>query len=982
MTGSSERRSCWRSLLSVALGVVVVAVALDLRAAGSFRGLQDGYVFHPDAPKQVRALGNYLVGRYLWYTGTWFYDGYPYGLNHVDEGILRATIPLGRLLLRWVLPEATEAPMLDRSVLYYWVHCLRIFYGMVVFGTTVAVAALLTRRRVCIGLTAWLAALAPLSAVVTHSATGDIGVDLFTMFAVLLLAWHARRPHAIWLWLAGAMVGMAFSCKYNGALGGIPIGLYVVARAWQQRRWSLLAGGGVLALLGLGVGIMLGTPALWISWNQTWHDIGVNFENIRWYCVHESWRQRPLLDRLGDSIRTNGPRIGAALGWPLVAGAVAASVLLLKRGARGRAAEPAPDGREAAHLAISLYPLLALTISVLGKPVVQPFHFSYLVPPLILATVFLVDRLPAGRARAPHAMAAAFVVLALFDSATRARAERFFWVRDDIKAYHAYESVVLNPREVHQRSRGSVIRAFCLEPPNIAEFRNLPGWVRTGNPDGLVWTGLAATPLPTIPYPESRDWILLNGPTFPRDDRAFRTMPGIPVERHAVAYEEVPVLYVGIRSGMWPARVRLDVGGEKRLVELGVDGECVVEFRGATWRLGPGRDGIDTVRLCRIEARTELGDAWITVMRSAAERDAYALTGPDVAWTNALARDWPEPAPDTLAALECARFYDSEGTPPLRLDAADAREQERFLVVAGDESLRGSGATYPRIGDVVGYHDMPILRARSWGTLALPAGAYRWECEWGALDAGAEVSMRVEDPLGVHVGPLAEVKQSLAVGRQRVVLPLVKPYAPYECRLVVTCTAGRAELLQWRLVPDPGAMLQALHEWRAGGLRPAWGPAATPVEPHLTLTRVRTDASFGGRVRVRAVEYPAVFTAGDTLELRLDADLLRHRMRDYGDFDVFIHFYDQWGGEAYAERYPLDSLMSATHRGELMRMPIDPGLTPAPYELRLAIRNRYSHRRLDVKLGDDTDAAVLGRKLVIGRMQVREPAHDDAHAKK
>ena len=48
-------------------GVVVLLVALPLRLSGLFRGLDRGEFFHPDEPKQVMALHNYLEGRYLWY---------------------------------------------------------------------------------------------------------------------------------------------------------------------------------------------------------------------------------------------------------------------------------------------------------------------------------------------------------------------------------------------------------------------------------------------------------------------------------------------------------------------------------------------------------------------------------------------------------------------------------------------------------------------------------------------------------------------------------------------------------------------------------------------------------------------------------------------------------------------------------------------------------------------------------------------------
>lgn len=146
--------------------------------------------------------------------------------------------------------------------------------------------------------------------------------------------------------------------------------------------------------------------------------------------------------------------------------------------------------------------------------------------------------------------------------------------------------------------------------------------------------------------------------------------------------------------------------------------------------------------------------------------------------------------------------------------------------------------------------------------------------------------------------------------------------------------------------------------------------------------RVQTDASFGGRVRLLAVSYPPVYTVGETLEMDMEVVLMRHDICDYGDLDLFVHFYEVSGREAYAERYPLDSLVSAVRRGESMRMPIDSRLAPGLYELRLAIRNRYTRRRLDVDEAREDGLAVHGRKLVIGRMDVRAAAHDDARAKK
>ena len=73
----------------VLLWCLIIFTAFYLRISGVFRGVEGNYRYHPDEPKQVQELSFYLEGRYLGYRGHWHYDGYPYGLNKVDEVILR-----------------------------------------------------------------------------------------------------------------------------------------------------------------------------------------------------------------------------------------------------------------------------------------------------------------------------------------------------------------------------------------------------------------------------------------------------------------------------------------------------------------------------------------------------------------------------------------------------------------------------------------------------------------------------------------------------------------------------------------------------------------------------------------------------------------------------------------------------------------------------------------------------------------------------
>jgi len=82
---STARRTqiAFALLLALLLGPDLI-----LRAEGLFRGLPVNYEYHPDEPKQVAALENFLCNRYIWYIGSPYYDGYPLALSHLDEWIL------------------------------------------------------------------------------------------------------------------------------------------------------------------------------------------------------------------------------------------------------------------------------------------------------------------------------------------------------------------------------------------------------------------------------------------------------------------------------------------------------------------------------------------------------------------------------------------------------------------------------------------------------------------------------------------------------------------------------------------------------------------------------------------------------------------------------------------------------------------------------------------------------------------------------
>ena len=94
-----------KKILIIIVWVAVVGLAVQFRTAGLYRGFATGGIYHPDEPKQVVALSIYMQGKYLRHVGSRFYDGYPYGLNHLDEWILRPVLGARNALTRHISPD-------------------------------------------------------------------------------------------------------------------------------------------------------------------------------------------------------------------------------------------------------------------------------------------------------------------------------------------------------------------------------------------------------------------------------------------------------------------------------------------------------------------------------------------------------------------------------------------------------------------------------------------------------------------------------------------------------------------------------------------------------------------------------------------------------------------------------------------------------------------------------------------------------------
>lgn len=560
--------------------VFLFLAAVFFRAPGLLHGLDGASSFHPDVAKQVVATDNFLQGHVVWYTGSLAYDGYPYGLNHVDAALVRVVWPPLRAIQRHVTPGRELPARPDIPTLYILLRVFRVLYGMVAFS---AFAYCLFKTGVSPGLrTLWLllAATAPLLSTVTHAAAGDVGTDMFVMLTLAALLPAREKPSIRAFLLAGLFTGFAFACKYHGILVSLVPGLLLLFSGWNWGKRVFL---GLLYTLGLGGGFALLTPALFVRFSRTVKLIRDNFTYIRHYNVPAEFYEQSPLARMSESLGGNLPIAARALGGVL---SILLLVSLVRLPARTlwKERDPAKRLLSAWNAAVLVTPFLILFLALSGKPMVQPFHFSFLPLPFLLGAALNWNH--AGRPA--KVLLSGILVLASGENLLNQRGELFFRTREDTRAlaFRVSEDL-LHPAS--EPRNGRQLAMIAVEGENLSVFRNPPrpalAW------EGDDWADHPRDALPTIPHRFSTDWILLDLPVFPRDQTLLHLRPGEHFRRTLVSSSPRELITLQVRNGSRPIRLRLRLDNQNRDIRLDPHETQTLRVstaRGRSFARGPG----------------------------------------------------------------------------------------------------------------------------------------------------------------------------------------------------------------------------------------------------------------------------------------------------------------------------------------------------------------------------------------------------------
>jgi hypothetical protein len=910
--------------LSWLVTILIFALALYLRCAGLFRGLDQDKIFHPDAPKQVMALENYLQDRYVWYVGSRFYDGYPYFLNHVDEWILRGIWKViapfdATLNAQSTLPELPRRPQL-----YRWAAGLRVFYGGIILVLTALLAFRLFDRRV---IPAWgvllLVSAAPLSIAVCHSATGDIGVDLFGAVFFLMTWFYLRYPSLIRITFAGLLAGVAFAAKYNGMLLLLMVAtLLGLQFLFTKRSFRTTLGHGFSAFGAFFVGAVLATPAVFINPKRTLVDLWINFDFIRNYGLPPGFAQKPWIEKATIGLSNSLPSVLAALGWSLCFILVVGTLLALWDLCKKRSA-PA-DTALPPHLwvaAAGLFTLAVLVVSALTKPSFQPFHFSYLILPLAVVAIWTLRRLTLMGTIGT--LTTLLITLALFaEIAVQTRWEHFFWRRSDTQvAAHDYAQrrFFESLPAVNRGSDRYAIKHFDVEPFNVAVFRNSPYKILHDRAE--FWRQNPVAPTPWIADPDAGSWMFINGPILPRNDRGFTVTPEQDFNRHLVFYDPPPTtLRFGVWNGSRPATLTLHSG--QQTISRSLDPQQIAllelkpQFRRHSVQAGPAEQDIHIVPL---SATARPGSVQVFLLDSPGAEAAFLTFTRSIAHDNPVASFPPPSAPHWLIPLSETRFIESPPqAAPLRITSAS------------------SVALTPK----------PI---------ALMPGPYVLQCRAVFPASTGSVSLIVRNgflPDGFRfAGPNSGSQHTSSgplTGLHALRFSFIKTDSAPETILEFSVPDSTScEILDWSLQP---------HYARSATLSNNVPPVfiSTPETPAPPLIWNRNG------FRLQSVVLPITAQTGASFPIGFRFDLLNSDLPNFDELVIFVHLVGQDGSS-----FPLQGIpfaCAAFGRGPLNSCLADlpPNLTPGTYRVRMGVYNARTLIRLPVA-SDDAQVRIRRR---------------------
>ena len=558
---------------------VLLLLGGALRFGGLSHDLHENRVYHPDTPKQLRAVQRFYAGQYFQHTGHKDYDGYPLFASHLVEHLCRLLEPARRGVLQLLGVPTARDRLLELTALYW----LMLLLNAALSTAAIAVVWRIGRENFTRG-AAWTAALlqalSPVDVTACHYATGDTAAAFFAtaslLFALRIARLGRRRDYA----LAAALAVFGFAAKYHAGMAVFPLAAAHLTRFRRPADWfgreSLSRA--ALTAAAAAAALALAIPSLVTHFSVEAADILRAFG-------HSSSRVPPELLSAGRwekflySMRHNLPVLWRILG----PAALPAAALALASGLRRDARTP---------ILLSL-PAAYVLLGVGSKTLLHAVYHAVMTAPVFLLTAFVFARRvaePTPRRRAAQAAAALLLLAQAAFLARGAARETFFqwhmdtrrmaplwtaenvpaafnvvrgrytfsWHPNDYPGFRPQGTLVLRSRLGPLEITEPVLplKRFALEREPLMQFRNVDleaflgrtAWLRSG----------FSLPLNArLPSQTGNQFIFDNGLELYRSGKVLTAAPGEGVARWLVRETPLPEAWLILQSSALPAFAKI-----------------------------------------------------------------------------------------------------------------------------------------------------------------------------------------------------------------------------------------------------------------------------------------------------------------------------------------------------------------------------------------------------------------------------------------
>lgn len=695
--------------LACAAALVVGAL---LRFSGLSHDLHEGRMYHPDAPKQIRAAQEYLHGEYYRHIGHKDYDGYPLFHARLVEGVVRVAEPVRQRTLHLFGIPSRPGALADIQALYWILLLLNAALSTATIGLVFAMGRE-NFGAVAGSLAAGLMAISPADLTAAHLATGDAVTAFFAAWSLVhsfrVLRLGRRRDYV----LAAVMGTFAFAAKYYAATCFITLAVAHLARSssWRPADWFRGDGWRNIALAAAAsVGaLFIAVPGLWSHFVPQVQDIvQAMFVSTQRFPAELKLAGRGA--KFVYSMQVNLPDfVRCVTPVTLVAGVLAVASKLR---------------RDARVWVLLVAPILYVLLAVGSRGPVNAVYHTAVTPPLFLLVGFVCLWLASIRVQPRGAAPAAAGALACLSAGLllpdTAR-ETFFarhedtrriadtWAEENVpasftpkKSRYSFdrdrailpggpEGILilgsgLDPLDERLPAIG--LARMALERHPLTQFRNIEQRIEVGYAPSIR-PGFHNPSLVRAPSTAGNDFLFDSAPDFSRSPKILEVAPGHPASRWLVADRPVTQVWIFASSPVLPARARVSLDGERCEMDLRTNDSAVCVVAHPAPRFPSHAD----LRFHPVAVRARTNPVHVVLATTAAEAGlGYAELGRAAEATPLLVRtaiDRSDPA-FAARALDCARTAgialppaDAAAVRTLAARAADVRDDDSLFAVYG-----------------------------------------------------------------------------------------------------------------------------------------------------------------------------------------------------------------------------------------------------------------------------------------------------------